>query len=111
MADQGALQESMAEPLAVVASSIAKQEVRELDRVVSSEGIVHRVLFGYGEVSTEDATTQCGWKFGRSKARMASSSAPDKMVYIKWCGRCFPDARQAAKVALNASVQESGLEE
>jgi hypothetical protein len=75
----------------------------ELDRVVSSEGILHKVLLGPADTTLERALTHCGWRYAKARATMCPANTVGP--YKRLCSRCFADERTAEKAAFQASLQ------
>lgn len=94
---------------ALALAAVAKVAPQKLDRVVSSEGVVHQVMLGPPEVALDVAASVCGWKFGgRSSASLVSSEGA-RVVYKRMCARCFGEARESLKGELAEEVCKLGL--
>ena len=65
---------------------------KSMGLVTSSAGLVHRVLVGPDEVSLELMSAFCGWRFGKSPAKLSYGVPP--RVYERVCARCFPALRR-----------------
>ena len=80
------------------AAAAASSNHRDLEEqvVVSSTGIVHKVLFGPPLVELVNSTSVCGWSFGGGRARLGGAELiPNDHKAL--CARCFPEKRRLLK--------------
>ena len=64
----------------------------------------HTVLLDVDTAGADDAVTHCGWRFGHSPHCM-SRKAPN-LPHKRYCGRCLPAERAAARAALASALNE-----
>ena len=103
------VKEDMACALALEATAACtSSEDKAFEVVINAEGKVHAVLIS-PSVSLAQASTVCGWRFGRANARVAPfAQAPS--CHKQLCAKCFPSLRMELKEKLAAAVRiEGGL--
>lgn len=99
--------QSMVEALALEA--MAKASPKKLDRVTSSEGIVHQVMLGPPDVPLNMAASVCGWRFGGRSTACLSTSEGSKGAYKRMCARCFGEEREELKGDFAVAASNVGL--
>ena len=99
--------QSVVEALALEA--MAKAVPQKLDRVISSEGIVHQVMIGPPDVSLNMSASICGWKFGGRSTACLMSSDGASGPYKRMCARCFGETREGLKGDFAETASSLGL--
>ena len=65
----------LSEVLAVESLKLSAPVAVKLDRVLSSEGITHKVLLDIESTTMDLAMTSCGWRLGGKKCQLFSSTS------------------------------------
>ena len=102
--------ESMESEIKELSDRPAAVEDGPVDLVLafSAAGVAHEVLVGPPAFASDQWTTFCGWKFGRSREVSLASRASLPRSHKLLCGKCFASLREAVKRESSDMARPSG---